>query len=77
MTAHSNTRATPAHPSKDRPAQRSRDVRKDPQDDDTHRPKNSPPNIPTRWIAGFLWQVDPDTPLDELADKYEEWRKQE
>lgn len=36
---------------------------------------NDPPDhgLPTHSVPRFLWEVDPDTPVDELGDRYQEW----
>jgi hypothetical protein len=70
---------TSANPTKDSPTCPERDGRKTAQDDGTDaQANNSPPNhgIPTHGIGRFLWEVDKDTPVEELGDRYREWQKE-
>jgi hypothetical protein len=65
-----------AHPSKDDRPTRGRDTREGAQDDGSQASHNSPPDhgVPTHSTARFLWECEPDTPVDELGERYRRWR---
>jgi len=42
---------------------------------DEHKPPNH--GLPPHGVARFLYEVDPDTPLRELAGRYREWQERE
>jgi hypothetical protein len=67
---------TSAQPTKDSPTCPERDTRKGAQDDCSTDDSNNPPNhrVPTHSVARFLWECDPETPVDELGERYRRWR---
>jgi hypothetical protein len=78
MSTQHASQDTSANPSKDSPTCPERDGRKTAQDDSTEAQDNKPPNhgIPTHGKSRFLWEVDKDTPISELGDRYQQWLDQ-
>lgn len=76
MAAKNASRGTPGHPTKDAPTRRGRDARKGAHDDGRTATQSNPPvhHVPTFGPSRFLYEVPPDTPLDELGELYERWQ---
>lgn len=75
-TNHASHDST-ANPTKDAPSSRGRDTLARAQDDSTDADNNKPPNhgVPTHGVSRFLWECDKDTPVEELGQRYREWKQ--
>jgi len=76
MSVNTDNPDTSANPSKDSPTCPGQDGQEPVQDDNTDESSNNPPThrIPTHGVGRFLWEIDKETPVDELGERYRAWR---
>ncbi len=68
-----------AQPTKDDRPTRGRDARKSAHNDGSTDEQSNPPNhgLPTHSTARFLWECPKDTPIEELGEKYDAWKRRQ
>ncbi|SDD80088.1 hypothetical protein [Natrinema hispanicum] len=76
MSTNADTPDTSANPSKDSPTRPGQDGHEPVQDDNSDESSNNPPThgLPTHGVGRFLWEIDKDTPVGELGERYRAWR---
>lgn len=77
MKIQNASHRAPATQSNESPRSGGRDAREGAQDGEGTATANNPPvhKTPTHGFGRFLWQLDPETPIDAFPDEYQDWRE--